>query len=347
MPIINGKVVRARYNSLKLQELSSVDRPAQPGALAMIMKRDGTPDRAEIMAEIAKYICADDGAHTFTETLRENKFSEQIWPFTDALSQSIRSIVGDDALSAAERDSKVTVSVSEFLAAIRQISPETEKRLAAVLNRSDKIMSKTVEQLEAELAKANAANETLTSQLATATKALTEAEAERDKMKTDCDEAKKALIAATDEVITVGGTELRKSAVGDANFTVAKALRDERDMAVFEKRAADEFPQLTGSTAEKALVLKAIDTLPEETKKAADAILTSAQKMLAAGFDRFSRNPGMLEPTNKQAVDGFTEKVAEIVKRDNVAEHVAMGKARVEHPELFAAYQGEGSAAVN
>jgi len=40
MPIIDGKVVRSRYTSLKIAELSAVDRPAQSGALALIMKRD-------------------------------------------------------------------------------------------------------------------------------------------------------------------------------------------------------------------------------------------------------------------------------------------------------------------
>lgn len=39
MPVINGKPRKARYTSLKLEELSSVDRPAQTGAKAVIMKR--------------------------------------------------------------------------------------------------------------------------------------------------------------------------------------------------------------------------------------------------------------------------------------------------------------------
>jgi hypothetical protein len=109
MPIIDGKVVRARFTSLKLDELSGVDRPAQSDALAVIMKRhDGADQAAEIYSDIAKYVCADDGAHTFVEVLAENKFSEQIWPFTDALSQSIRSIVGDRGLSNADREAKIT-----------------------------------------------------------------------------------------------------------------------------------------------------------------------------------------------------------------------------------------------
>jgi hypothetical protein len=40
MPIIDGEVVRARFHSLKINELSSVDRPAQPGALAVLLKTE-------------------------------------------------------------------------------------------------------------------------------------------------------------------------------------------------------------------------------------------------------------------------------------------------------------------
>jgi hypothetical protein len=52
MPIINGQVVRARFRKLKLDELSSVDRPAAIGAKAVIMKRDVSKGGNDMSADL-------------------------------------------------------------------------------------------------------------------------------------------------------------------------------------------------------------------------------------------------------------------------------------------------------
>lgn len=342
MPIIDGKRVRGTFTSLKLNELSSVDRPAQPGARMVIMKRD---ERGDVIAEVAKYVCAEDGANTFTEVIQENKFSEQIWPYTDALSQSIRSIVGDKTLTSADREGKVTASVQEFLAAVRSITPETEKRLAELINKRDVVMPKTVEQLEAEVATLKSQNEALEARATTAEKNFKDVQDAKAKEEADHAETKKALVAATDEVIKVGDTELRKSEVGEANFKVTKAIRDERDMAQFEKRAAIEFRHLPGTMTEKAAVLKSVAAMPEETRKSLETILASADKMVAAGFDRLGHRQGA-EPTTKAAQGTFDEKVVEIQKRDGGTKADAMSKARRAFPDEFAAAYG-GEPAVN
>lgn len=255
MPVIDGKVVRARYTSLKLNELSAVDRPAQPGAKAVIMKRD---DRLEEPA---------------------NK-------------------------------------------------------------RDENSMTKTVEQLEGEIAKLTGTNTSLTAQLATATKALEDMTGERDKAKEDCDKAQKALIAATDEVIKSGDVEVRKSEVGEASFTMLKAMRDERDMAQFEKRAETEFGHVVGTTTEKAAVLKAFAGMSEDTRKAAEAVFTAAEKMAAAGFERLGSGGVVQNETQKAATGTFMAKVAEIAKRDSIPQSAALAKARTEFPAEFAAYNG-------
>lgn len=321
----DGTISRARYTSLKLGELSSVDRPAQGDALAVCMKRMDDPDA--LIAEVAKYICSEDGAHEFKEVLAENRFSSEIWPFTDALSQSIRSIVGDKSVSTEERESKINSSVAQFLAAVRTISPEIEQKIEGLISKREITMLKTVEQLEAEIA-------TLKSDHTAEIQALT---GRAEKAEGELTVAQKALADATDEVITVGGVELRKSEVGAANFSVSKALRDERDMAVFEKRAEAEFSHITGTTAEKAALLKAIDAMPEEARKSATAVLESAEKMAAAGFAMIGVNGGLTE-TAKAAGDTFTAKVQEIKKRDGSTEAEAMSTARREFPKEFAAY---------
>lgn len=63
MPIIDGKVVRARYTKLKLNEISSVDNPAQAGALAAIMKRDERGNDMSFMEKILEIQKRDGGSH--------------------------------------------------------------------------------------------------------------------------------------------------------------------------------------------------------------------------------------------------------------------------------------------
>lgn len=330
MPVVNGQVVRARYTALKLRELSSVDRPAQPGALATIMKRDDRtpPAEASIFAlSVAKYVTQDDDAHTFAEVLQENLFDERVWPMVSALSQSIRSIIGDRSVVGEARDSKIGQSVDEFLAAVRDIAPDTQKRLAALISKKDETM-KTVEQLQAEV-------DDLKAKLAEQMGKTTKAEADLVVAQTAKGEAEKALIAATDEVVRVGDTEVRKSEVGATQFTVVKALGKERDLARLEKRADQEFSALPGTAVEKAAVLMAIDGMPEPVSKSLNAILVAGQRLAKMGFERLGNHDELTK-----AAGDFNLKVAEIEKRDGISKTAAMSKARAEFPAEFEASQG-------
>lgn len=340
MPVIDGKVQRARFTSLKLKELSSVDNPAQPGARATFMKRaEPIEDHAAVLADVAKYICENDGAHTFSEVLAENKFSQDVWPCVDALSQSIRSIVGDASLAGGEREAAINASVNQFLAAVRDISPEVSKQLEPLLIRKrEGQMPKTVEELQADLNKVSAdlvaANERADTEKARADKA----EKEATDAKEECKTAKAALVAATDETVKYGGEEIKKSEVGDGPFKIAKAAANDALTARLEKRAGSDFAHVVGTDTDKALVLGLVDGLDAEApaRKALEAILTSCEKMTAAGFDRRGGGGGE-EPTNKAAVSTFDGKVTEIATRDKITKSAAMSKARVEFPAEFAA----------
>lgn len=345
MPKIDGKVVRARYTALKLGELSAVDRPAQPGALATIMKRDDdSPIDLATCAIVAKYVSIDDGAHTFTEVLSENQFSEKIWPFTDALSQSIRSIVGDKRLSGDDREAKINESVASFLSKVREISPDVAKQLEGLVKKKDGPMPKSNEQLEAELAKANGQIETLTARAEKAESDLAAMTEAKDKEEADHKETKKALIEATDEVVKVGDKEVKKSEAGEAQFGVLKALADERDLANLEKRAETEFRHVTGTPAEKAKVLQVIDGIADEpTRKAAQAIIASAEKMASGAFSMIGGNRGP-EPTEvqKKAQGDFEAEVTKLVD-GGMRRTEAMSKVRRDNPQLFADANGEAA----
>lgn len=199
----------------------------------------------------------------------------------------------------------------------------------------------TVEELNAKVAE-------LTGQLTSANALVASEKARADGLQTQLDAektahstTKAALVTATDESIVVGGQTISKSAVGDAQFTVMKALHEESATTRFEKRAELEFAHVTGTPAEKAAVLKHLDTLPADNaaRKAAEAILTSAEKMAKAGFANLGSSNDRT-PSAKQAQVDFEGKVEEIMARDKLTKVKAMSKARREFPELFAEMQG-------
>lgn len=261
MPIIDGKRVLSRYTSLKLDELSSVDRPAQEGARALIMKR------------------ADD-----SNSPPVNKGNANMTDLEKAQAEI------------ADLTAKLAKCESD-MAALQAAADEEAK------------------------------------------------EGESAKLRAELADTKKALAAATDESVTVGGESFSKSEVGDASFRAMKAMATERDTARFEKRASEEFPLVVGSTAEKALVLAAVEKMDDATKAATMAILTAHQKMVAGGFDRIgTQYAGAPTVTAKAAAATFEGKVTEIAKRDGITQTAAMQKARGEFPEEFkAAYPDQAA----
>jgi len=375
MPVINGKPQKATFTSLKLGELSSVDSPAQQGAVAVIMKRDDEASRKDAVALIQKYVGVEDGAHDFQEVLVENKFSQEIWPFTDALSQSIRSIVGDKTLSADDRETKINESVQQFLTAVRGISPGAAgeaamKGLIALFEKRGTKMPKTVEQLEAALAKANEELDTVKGQLTDMTQKADKAKQDMEEATEQCKAARSALeksgdnaelakqvadlkaenqtlkadlAKATDEVIKVEGEEVRKSDFGEAGFRVIKAQEDRVATAIRKAKAQENYPNVAGGSDSVALILKVRDQADEETQKAIDAVLKSNEAMAKSAFARLGTSFEKEADVHK-ARETFDSKVADIAKRDNLSDHQALSKARREFPtEYREAYPNSGA----
>ena len=350
MPIIKGQVVRARYTSLKLNELSAVDRPAQPGATMAILKR--APD--EMADKVVKYCDTEQGARTFATLLTEAENRRRYWeayeaiyPLMDALSDSVRSIIADQSLSNETRQAMIRQSAEDFLNAVREKAPEVETELAKLMDSGSPIPvekgpdMKTIEQLEAEIVELNKSVTGLNAQIVTLTADLTTQKAALVAEKAAHVATQKSLTEATDEVIKVGDTEVRKSVAGDAQFAVAKALLDERDTARIEKRVSTEFNLVPGTDTEKALVIKHLSTAGEEVVKTFESIMTAAQKAVSGMF----QTQGHRHEEVRKASQDFEATVSEIQKRDGVTRLVALEKATAENPEAFAAYQEAGQAA--
>jgi len=303
----DGTIVRARYTKLGLGELSAVDRPAQPGATMAIMKRDDGDDSAE-----------------------------KISPFTDALSQSISAAVTDKRLSGDERTAEIEKSVASFLSSIREM-----------VSKKDGPMPKSIEQLEADLAKVSGELTDTSSKLAVATGQVTELTARAEKAESELETAKADLLKATDEVLKIDeNTEVKKSEVGEAQFKVTKSLVEKAEMATFEKRADTDFRHVVGKTEDKAKALKAIAGIADEdTRKAVEAIVQSAENMAKQGFGMIGGNGGV-PPTEEQSV-AKRDFDAEVQKNIDAGmkRTEAMSKARRDHADLFAKSQGDEAAA--
>lgn len=161
-----------------------------------------------------------------------------------------------------------------------------------------------------------------------------------------------------DEVLKVGDAQIRKSAVGDAAFSVFKAQQERiekaeetariekaaREHAEFTKRAADELTHFTGEVDVKAKVLKAVSEISDEsTRTALSTMLKSGNGALKAAFDSIGHKDGKGNPVNKADAEKFTKRVSEIASRDKITQSAAMTKARAEYPEEFKAYQAANS----
>jgi hypothetical protein len=155
-----------------------------------------------------------------------------------------------------------------------------------------------------------------------------------------------------DEEIVFKGQTIKKSAVGEIQFSIAKAMSEELTknseaiakaqnealLAKLEKQADAEFAHVPGSAIERAEMLKAIGLMDAELRKNFEAVFASAEKLAKAGFEKLGVAGGDSDNIKKNAED-FLTKVSDIQKRDGSKRAEAMTKARAEHPDLFKAYQ--------
>lgn len=280
-------------------------------------------------------------AQTFTATLRAEKINSQMWPMTDALHTAIREISKNGALSEAEMMQAIAVSVSEFsgklLDELAVIDNPLVKFIEAVAtgtitepNNEDDLMKTELEKLADEIKVLKELGVKATADLAAALIVAKLSDGEKAFMTEMDDAAKKAftglsgderkakmdLKKANDETIVVAGQTISKLAVGQVMFEVVKAQQadlatqkadvkkanETAAMAVFTKRASDDFSHLTGTPAELADVLKAIATMPEAAQKTAEAVFKSAEELAKKAFVATGMRKG-LESTDGSAAE--------------------------------------------
>lgn len=166
-----------------------------------------------------------------------------------------------------------------------------------------------------------------------------------------------ALAKAGVETITVYGQTVSKAAVGAEMFTVLKAQADEnaklakalaeeteaRKTAEYKKRAADELGSLPGTEAEKVELLKSLDSMGGNARKTLDTMLKAGAANTEGAFKSLGHKGGPSVDNGSsdvsKAVGDFNKAVATIKNRDKCSNMEAHSRARVEHPDLYEAYQ--------
>lgn len=204
---------------------------------------------------------------------------------------------------------------------------KTQDDLPAILKatttkQSTKETTMTKEEMDAAIAKAEAAtakanqlaalNDVEKEHLGTLT-----TEADKDAFLAKSADERKSIItkkAEGDPVVykAADGTEYRKSAGdviialvkrADASDALAKSEKEKRENAELAKRANEEFKNLPGTEAEKAALLKSLESIPDEAArksaiaavKAGDSAISDAYTRKGAGGGSVTESPAVAQ----------------------------------------------------
>jgi hypothetical protein len=334
---------KTALEKLRLNELSLVNAGANQFASVCITK---SFEPNPVYESIVKYYSDNPEVKDFKAILENNRKQKKMWearedlyPLLNALSESVSAIASNVDYTAQMRQSKIETSVNDFMAAVREVLPDIEEEL-----------QKMFEELEAGSSgdinpDGDKMSEELTKKVAELEKALGETKTELEKaykdmasMKEEEDKKKKMEeMKKNDETVEVSGSKISKSAVGEEQFAIFKALaaevtksRDEAEMAKLEKRAAEEYKHVPGTASDVAKMLKAIGGMEESVAKSFEAVLKSVEEKNAVAFTTIGKSFGK----QTEVAKSFDEKVAEVQKRDGISKSRAMEIAAQENPEL-------------
>lgn len=372
-----------RANDPEAAKKHIIRRARALDAVDMLPDKWEVKKMADAVETIAKaWIDPADGAKPFSDFLEASMESTRYWeameaagPVICALDNSLRSIAGDGTLDIGAKQIAMRESVEAFMVQIRETMPGIEQEIADAItdlgkrsnagNLAGDHVSKKEKSMPDELKKVA----DLEKQVADLTKSLAQAEViakmskeERDHMESLDEKGKKDFLnlspderkakvkkaADGDEVLKVDGAEIRKSAVGDATFTVLKSqqaaiakqaedlkkAQDAAEFAELKKRASDEFSRLPGTVESKATILKALKGIDEDVRKGVEQVFATAEKLMSNAFVMKGVNDG------STAAEGTPEatlnkRAKEIQKAENTTFEKAYAKAMEQNPDLY------------
>ncbi|PYE89591.1 hypothetical protein [Phyllobacterium leguminum] len=347
-----------KLSNMKLAELSLVDNPANKSATVSIFKRDTSDPywKRSFTAEQREQAASSGAA------MHDGSF-----PIISAgdLKNAVHAIGRADNPEAAKKhiisrakalghtdllpDGWVSKSAGDGTNpdhGEQRMDPELQKKIDAAVATAIAAVTKRAEAAETKAADLLKMSKEEREHL----DAMKDDEAKKEFMAMSPEDRKKKVskAAESDEVLKVDGNEIRKSAVGDATFSVLKSqqaaitkqaddlkkAKDETEFERLKKRATDEFGHLPGTPEAKAGVLKAMGNMDEDVRKNLDHLLKTAEKIAASAFVM----KGSLDGTTHdvESPEGKLDKRAkEIEKAEGISLAKAYDKAMVENPALY------------
>lgn len=319
----------------KISELSGVDRPAQGGARAVFMKREGDEDppvlcpimKREFTGAQRKTLAANGKALPDGSFPVENeadlhnaisafgragdKPAAKAHIITRAKAMGMQGALPDGWVSKSSNqehpmDKELrkslglaeTATDGEVITALAKAKADAEAKLSAAEQAKMDAEKKAKKDAMSDVEKAF-------------TKSMSEAEVDAFLAKSAGD---RAALLATDETLIVKGITIRKSEAGAGVFELLKAQQaeiqengsaiakanEEARTARFEKQAESEFAHVSGTLGERVALLKSFDAMPEAVKKTALDGLRAQEAMAKAGFSRIGTGGGTVDGTGFQ-----------------------------------------------
>lgn len=206
-----------------------------------------------------------------------------------------------------------------------------ELEIAKLKSEKDQLVQKSTAADEA-LVKTKAELETAKADIAKANEEIQKAKMPKKEAPKDCEldeEMKKSLppsVLQTLESLKKKADEQQKQLA--ESVAVTKALQDQLELQSLEKSAEEAWPNLPGTSVEKAVLLKTVNSMPEKAKAYFDSVLKAgneamAQKMVAIG------KSGVPQPSDADAqLDNMIKSYAETHKVDNATATDAVLKSK-------------------
>jgi hypothetical protein len=307
----DGNIVKSVFSSMQLDEISAVDKPAQPGARMSIMKRADSKDEDEDEDEKGK------------NPFGKNKASGGVPDSTDAS----KSNSGD--------------STADSVGNVQQGTTMSEKNDQTVDETT--AVAKQLDELTKRAERAEKVAELNDAQRAIFTGLDVEGQDNFLGLSPDLRDAQVAKAAEANAVVYTDaeGTEYRKSD-DQRMVNLAKRADAERDLRVKGEelakasalaKRAEGFKHITGGVEAATLLLKGIDNLPEAEQAPALEALKAQDAAMAQAFVR----KGTSEvPSNEESP---LDTIAKAIRSSDptLSPEQAMVKA-LETPEGSAAY---------
>lgn len=311
--------------ALKIAEISGVDVPAQEGAKALIMKRAGEPAVRPVTKASALTSAVDGHSHMMYVSYDGQEYNSGQTSWEAGHSHPwVRTEDGSVVIGEAAGHTHEIAVVGK--AAAEQAAGATGKEVGA----KEPEMTKTVEDLQKQLDRANAVAE-LSDAQKTHFKALDAAgqDAFLAKSAAERDAELAAMVKAAtdaDPVVykTVDGVELRKSA-GEAVIALAKSndvLRKQNDALVAKNADVElaaeverDYAHLPGDVEARKALVKAAKGIPDEAQRTVALGALKAQSLALKSATETAGHGG--EAPAAQGAEKELDELAKAYAKDN------------------------------